>query len=152
MKPWELHPALVHFPLAFMLAAAAARVWMLRSDRDAVRQVASMAGLWGVGLGWLAASAGLLAFLTLPAHTEAVHESMLVHAGLAIAGLVTFTASVILERRASFGLPTWLAVAGAGLLVAAGFLGGRMVYREGAGVLQAPGMAPEGEHHHTHSH
>lgn len=152
MRPWEIHPVLVHFPIAFLLAAAIAQLWVSRYPQSPLHQVARTIASWGVALGWVAACAGVVAWLTLPTHTEAVHTLMFLHGGLALGGLIACTAGVLFGRRQRSAPALWLGLAGATLIAAAGFVGGSMVYRGGAGISpDRAELAPEG-HHHSHSH
>lgn len=153
MNPWELHPALVHFPLAFLLGAAIAQAWASRGPQSGLQQVAEAIASWGVVLGWAAAVAGVVAWLTLPVHSEIVHSLMFVHGGLALTGLVASTGSVMLARRGIAHRPgRWLAWSGAVLVAAAGLVGGWMVYRGGAGISPEGVHGELGGHPHSHSH
>src|SRR6266542_897509 len=74
--PWELHPALVHFPLALLLSGVVLDLYAWWRGRPG--QLRAVAGLLvaGVVTGLVAALAGVLAFFTVPAHTAAAHRLM----------------------------------------------------------------------------
>jgi uncharacterized membrane protein len=147
LRLWEIHPVVLHFPLAFLLAAAAADLIAMRRHREALTRFAAGLFLLGVVMGWLTVAAGILAYFTVP-HSDEAHELMLWHGGFASAAMLLFTwiGHVRWRQRSSVARP-WqgvlLAVA-AVLLIAAGWLGGHLVYRDGAGVQ------PETGHQHHH--
>jgi manganese oxidase len=153
MRPWEIHPKLVAFPLAFLLGGVVVDLYAVARGRPALRRAATSLLRAGVWLGVLAAAAGVLAFLTVPAHTEHAHTLMHWHiAGMATA-LVLFAFVVRARRRAFDGIPgkvaTITGVAGALLVAGAAHLGGLMVLRGGAGVDPAV-LAPHVREGHQH--
>ena len=91
LKPWELHPMLVHFPIAFLLGGAVLLFWTLRRPSELLYRTAAGLMLAGILCGWLAAAAGGLAYVTVPAHTEEGHGLMLWHLRLGLTMLVLFT-------------------------------------------------------------
>ncbi len=164
MNPWELHPTLIHFPIAFLLSGAGLDLLARWRRSEFLSRAACGLLMAGVITGLLAAGAGLLAFYALPAHSEASHQIMSWHITLAASALLFFvaiTAARWPRRDTPPGAP--LAVAyllAAGLLSAGGFLGGHLVYREGTGINPAlfaperhmPGeepTPPEPAHQHT---
>ena len=56
MKFWELHPILVHFPIAFLLGGTALDFWALRRPGELLSRSAFGLLLAGVASGWLAAA------------------------------------------------------------------------------------------------
>lgn len=90
-KPWELHPILVHFPIAFLLGGVVLLLWARWRPNELRHRVAAGMLLCGMILGWLAAAAGGLAYFTVPAHTEEGHVLMYWHLGLGLAMLALFT-------------------------------------------------------------
>ena len=138
IRIWELHPMLVHFPIALLLAGVAVE-WATRwRPNESRRRAAAGLLMAGTILGWLAAGAGLLAFLTVPAHTEDAHTLMYWHLGLGTAMLIVFSCVAIVRWRrrtepVSAGLTCAAGVACI-LLVFTGYLGGAIVYHGGAGV------------------
>ncbi len=110
--------------------------------------------LAGMISGWLAVAAGLVAFFTVPAHTEEAHELMYWHLGIGVACLVLFTWVSIRRwwhRRSVAKKAEWITgVLAAVLLVITGDLGGGLVYHGGAGVDPAL-LAPEIREGHSHA-
>ena len=138
MNIWELHPALVHFPIALFLSGVALDLVGWWRANEILMRAATWMLIAGVATGILAANFGLLAFYTVPAHTEAAHRLMYWHLGLASASLVLFTWVATVrwfrrETRPSFSARV-VGVIAAGILSAAGGLGGFIVYHGGAGV------------------
>lgn len=150
---WELHPILVHFPIAFLFGGVALLLWDMRRPDEAVQRAATGLLLAGTSFGWLAAAAGGLAFFTVPAHTEEGHYLMYWHLGLGIAMLATFTWLTVvrwrLRTQRTRPLQGVVAVFAALLLTATGYLGGVIVYRHGAGVNPEI-LAPEIRAGHSH--
>jgi uncharacterized membrane protein len=149
--PWEWHPATVHFPIAFVLGAVALDLYAWRRERADLARTATGLMAAGVITGVVAAATGALAFFTVPAHAAEAHTLMYWHLGLNAAALGLFAAVVSFRRRPE---PPGAKVRVAGLLSAAllaagGFLGGRIVYRGGAGVDPAI-LAPEVRGGHGH--
>jgi uncharacterized membrane protein len=98
--------------------------------------------------------AGLLAFYTVPsAHTEQAHDQVIWHLGLALASVVLFAAVAWVRWRSRRVLPSagslLAGVIAVGLLAAAGYLGGHIVYHGAMGVepdLLSPQLT---EQHHS---
>lgn len=150
IEPWEVHPALTHFPIAFLLGAVALDLYVGWRDRPDLRRAATGLLVAGVWTGWVVALAGLLAFFTVPGHTEQAHWLMYWHMAIQAAALLLFTwlaQARWRDRPAGVG---WLTEAVATLLLVIGSgVGGYIVYHGGAGVepaLLAPDLR-EGHHH-----
>lgn len=139
LQPWELHPSLVHFPIAFFLGAVLYDLYAWRRVDPAAARVATGL-LWaGVGTAALAAAAGLLAYFTGPAsYTEEAGRLIWWHIGAAVAQFVLFTVVAVVRWRVGPGAPpTWSRVVGllaAAVLVFAGYLGGYIVYHGASGI------------------
>ncbi|MDE2381546.1 MAG: DUF2231 domain-containing protein [Xanthomonadaceae bacterium] len=132
------HPALVHFPIA---------CWSLASCADGVALLAWPAQLHllaavliaiGCGSGLLAAVAGFVELLKLPAGHPAERAANF-HMSFALASGCLYAGSLFLRiEHQQFIAPDVLALllSGAGLLVllVTGWLGGQLVYRHGVGV------------------
>jgi uncharacterized membrane protein len=153
MRPWEIHPMLVAFPIALLVAGAVVDVYGALRRRAALASVAK--GLLAAGFvtGLLAMAAGWLAFFTVPAHTERAHELMLWHAGLGALGLVLAGFALFLRRGPAPPPPSSraLTVLAAILVVVGGHLGGYLVFRGAAGVdpeLLAPEIREAAQHDH----
>jgi uncharacterized membrane protein len=156
MRPWELHPALIHFPIAFLLGGLLIDLAAWFRPRESLTRVASGLLAAGVVSGVAAAFAGVISFFTVPAHTEAAHEQMSSHLVLASAALVLFSLVAIARWRRRTQPASALALStgllGSALLIGAAFLGGRIVYEGGAGVdpqILASAVV-QGHHHHHH--
>jgi uncharacterized membrane protein len=62
MAPWEVHPSVVHFPIALLQGGVALALYACWRRREPLARAAT--GLL------VAALAGLLAFFPVPAHAE----------------------------------------------------------------------------------
>ena len=150
IEPWEIHPALNHFPIAFLVAGVVLDLYAWRRERPNLAQVASGLLIAGLLTGVLTALAGLLAFFTVSGHTEEAHRLMYWHLGIQAAAL------------ALFAWPTWrrwrnwparpgqtdrlVACLAAVLLLIGSGIGGYLVYHGGAGVKPEL-LAPAGRDH-----
>lgn len=148
----NIHPLLVHFPIAFLNAFVAFDLAATVYRRQELMRVAS----WMLYLGALgavvAAAAGLFAAGFVP-HGEEVHKILAWHErlGLTVASLAVALSFWRLAARDHFtGMASAFRFVLAWIMVIAMFfgadLGGFMVYQHGVGVknLQAQGA----EHHH----
>ncbi|HVR85698.1 MAG TPA: DUF2231 domain-containing protein [Planctomycetota bacterium] len=137
MKAWEFHPALVHFPVAFLLGAVALDLFARWKKREALARAATWLLVWGAGAGWLASMAGLVAWKTAPRVYE-VNPLMVTHPLVALASVAAFTAIAIVRfrsRSASPSIPKVVAGAAGGLFILlAAYTGGHLVYRGATGV------------------
>jgi uncharacterized membrane protein len=147
-QPWEFHPALNHLPIAFLLAAVALELYATFRDRLALLPTAF--GLLAAGV--LAALAGVLAFFTVPAHTDESHQLMFWHMGVQATALVLFAGVAWKRRRnraaSSAGGRLVLCLAAIALL-AGSAIGGYIVYHGAAGV-DPKLLAPEVRESHSH--
>ena len=155
MHPWMIHPALVHFPIAFLTAAVAVDFWSWLRDPAAGARSATNLLVAGVVTGLITALAGLAAFFTVPAHTREAHELMYWHGGVNVIAMTIFAVLAVMRWRTpavpSPGIRIFGAVALA-LVLFGGYLGGEIVYKGGAGV-DPKILDPEVRHHtHTREH
>jgi uncharacterized membrane protein len=138
IEPWEIHPALNHLPIAFLLGSVVVDFYAWWRGRPALVQVASGLLVAGVLTGILAALAGVVAFFTVPAHTQEAHRLMYWHLGLQTAALVLFACSSWKRRHITSAVPSMpdrlVSLAAAGLLLVGSGVGGHLVYHGGAGV------------------
>lgn len=150
MKPWEFHPALVHFPIALFLAGVAADLWALLKPRENLTRAAAGLYLAGVVTAIPAVGAGILAWYTVP-HSDGVHDLMVWHPIVALACVAVFSVLAVLrwKHRAVRARPlSWvLGSAGTVLLFAAGYMGSTLVYKGGVGVEMAGGGQGGGHGH-----
>jgi uncharacterized membrane protein len=155
----RLHAALNDLPAALLATAVFFDLLSALSRRPSLRQagfVTMIAGTIGAGLAVLS---GLQAEDHI-AHGEAVHEIMETHETLALITLGIFAVLVVWrivrERRMSAGERTFsllVSLAGAGVLIATGTYGGKMVFEHAAGIPsealeQELHERAEGHHHH----
>ena len=140
IEPWEFHPALNHFPIAFLVGAVALDLYAWWRGRPGLAQVAT--GLLIVGLitGLVAALAGLVAFFTVPGHTEEAHRLMYWHLILQGVSLLLFAGPAWVRWRNWAGKPSLASRLGACfasmLLLIGSAIGGYVVYHGGAGVSE----------------
>lgn len=133
-----LHPALVHFPVAcWTLATAADVAGLLLDGPDPWRLALALLAI-GCAFGALAAAAGFLELLKLPAEHPAFALAN-AHMGLALLTWCLYSASLFLRLHGGLAWPPGtpaLALSGAGLLglLATGWLGGRLVYGHAVGM------------------
>jgi len=158
--PWEFHPALVHFPIAFLIGGVLLDLWAMRRPGSGWSRTATGLLITGLISGVVVGATGFLAFFTLPdSHTEGAHTAMYWHLGLQAASLLLF--AVVCWARWRVEAPAlgtrvvgWLATV---LLAVGAALGGWIVYHGGAGIeadLMRPHLhehsQPSGEHHEHH--
>jgi len=138
----ELHPAIVHFPIALSLTAALQFALSLILRHELLRAVA----LWNFDLAALAAVAAVLSGIRADETAEAAgiskaaHDLLETHGalGYAAAGILLGVAVLrrlvpsLIQRLAAVYLALMLLAAG--LVGVNGYLGGRKVFREGIGV------------------
>src|SRR5262245_48601887 len=155
MRPWELHPALIHFPIAFLLAGVVVELLARIRPRASFTRAAVVLFVAGVVTGIPAAIAGVVSYFTVPAHTEAAHAQMGAHMLLASAALLVFSLVAVARwpRRTqpASALALCASLAGGALLVTAGVLGGKTVLQGGGGV-DPQILAAEVVHGHHHHH
>ena len=132
-----LHPAVVHYPIALLTVGLAAAALDAVSRRrwswmtDAVSWL-----LWlGTASAWVAAGLGYLAENTAP-HVPPAWETLADHQALAYwtVGLFTFLSAWRLffrERSSKLFLLAWLIAAG--VLMATGYEGGKLVFTHNMG-------------------
>lgn len=154
MNTWELHPALVHFPIALLLSGVVLDLYGWRTKREDLSRVAYGLLVAGVIMGLVTALSGVLAYYTVPAHTEAAHERMTWHIWIQSIAMGVFGLMCLLrwKRRKSLVAPRalFLGVSAAVLLIVGSYLGAWIVYRGGAGVDPAilSHELRDGHHHH----
>jgi uncharacterized membrane protein len=139
MELWEIHPSLVHFPLALLIGGLCTDLYARARASLSAGHVATGLYVAGVVTGLVTGLAGLLAFYTVPsAHSEQAHDQVIWHLGLALASVVLFAGVAWVRWRGCGGLPSvgslLVSVVAVGLLIAAGYLGGHIVYHGAMGV------------------
>lgn len=148
----NLHPLIVHYPIALLTAFFLLEVAGVALRREGLRQAAS----WMLYLGAVGAitamAAGLIAEDTVP-HGESVHEIMEWHGrlGIAVATLSVILALWRIAAKAKFSLMAktlyfYLAAIMLICMFVGADLGGLMVYQYGVGVKSL--QQPDDHHHH----
>ena len=161
----NLHPAFVHFPIAFITAALAftAIGTLFRNGSYAAQcLVTGRWMLWGTALfALIAAVFGWFAFNSV-AHDEVSHAAMILHRNWALGALAALLALAAWDmwrgRSGKMPSPNIPSPGFLVLLVAAWLLvtgtawhGTELVYRHGLGVMSLPKSEVPG-HPHEHSH
>lgn len=152
----NVHPLVVHFPIAFLIGFLLFEVMGLALHRPSLRQAASLMLYLGAGGAVLAAAAGLVAEATVP-HGGAVHEIMEWHERLGLT--VAFLSVALAIWRALAGGHFASSMAQALHLILAGIiavclflgadLGGLMVYEHGVGVKGLQSAEDAEQHRHA---
>lgn len=154
----RLHAALNDLPTALLLTAVLFDLLAMAARRESFRQVS----FWTLVVGAVGGAAAVLSGLQAEeyiSHGDAVHRVMETHELLGFITLAIFGVlllwRIVRERRMGFRermLGVLLSLAGAGVLVATGVYGGRLVFEHAAGVptevLQAELQERGTDHHH----
>lgn len=146
MRLQEIHPSLVHYPLALLPLAVGADMLAEATDDDGLREVGRIGMAIAAGSAALAGLAGLIAQeeVDVEPGTEA-YDMLATHRTInvgAVIGAAAMAAWRWRERRAS---PAYLAMGAAslGAVAYSAYLGGKMVYEHGLGVEAAGGLRDE---------
>lgn len=139
MELWEIHPSLVHFPIGLLIAGLCADLYARARRNLSAGHIATGLYVSGVVAGLVTGLAGMLAFYTVPSsHTEQAHDQVVWHLGLALASVVLFAGVAWVRWRGWSELPSdgslVVGLVAVGLLIAAGYLGGHIVYHGAMGV------------------
>jgi uncharacterized membrane protein len=144
MRLQEVHPALVHYPIALLPTALGADALGRLTGSDALLEVGRRLTPIAAAGTLLAGLFGFVAQETVRTD-ETTEELLATHRTLNI-GLVALTAALA-GKRARMRRPTlaYLAVGAVGLGVMgySAYLGGKMVYHHGVGVSAAGGLLEE---------
>jgi uncharacterized membrane protein len=146
MRVQELHPAIVHFPIALVPLSVAADIMGTQGHEP--RWAWMGRTLWKVAAGaaGLAAVSGLIAQEEAQVPDEA-HPLLATHRTLNVAaGTVILSLAMGRGRRErATGAEIALGVLTMGILTYSAWLGGRMVYEHGVGVRPAGGIRTDHE-------
>lgn len=146
MRLQEIHPSLVHYPLAFIPLAVGADLLGRATGSRSLSDLGRLGMMLGAGSAALAAVAGLAAQeeVDVEEGSEA-YEMLVTHRTLNV-GLVAASAGMAAWRwREPEATPGYLGLglAALGLLGYSAYLGGKMVYQHGLGVEAADGIYEE---------
>lgn len=136
MKLYLLHPAIVHFPVALLLAGlGAAGAWAVSKRRAWLADAASWLLWLGTASAWAAAGLGLLAEKTAP-HVPSAWEALGEHETLAYWTLALFTVLSLWRfffsgRAPRLFLAAWLVAAA--VLLSTAYHGGELVFTHNMG-------------------
>ena len=160
--PNPLHPAVVHFPIAFLLLGAAMAVLAVFLRRWHLPLFAAVLLVCGGAGAMVASATGEEDAERIRDISEAGEEVLEHHEDwgeqarniAVVAALLSIVAAFTTNRKAvglSFSILTALCALGAAYAVAqAGHYGGEVVYRHGAGIKAAPAQAASAEAKHGH--
>lgn len=142
MRLQEVHPSVVHFPIAFLpVAIGADLLGRLTGSRTLMNFGRAAIGIAAAGAA-AAATTGLIAQQEVNADGEAL-DMLITHRNLNLAS--TVVAAAMATWRGARERPTasylTLGLASTALLSYTAYLGGRMVYQFGVGVQAADGIA-----------
>jgi len=142
MRLQELHPSLVHFPIAFLpIAIGADLLGRLTGSRALFNLGKAAIGVAAAGAA-TAATTGLIAQQEVNADGQAL-DMLITHRNLNLAATVVATAMATWRTAAERPSAPYLALglASVGLVTYTAYLGGHMVYHFGVGVQPADGIA-----------
>ena len=150
---YNVHPALVHFPIAFLSVFFLLEIIGCGLPRDRLRQTASAMLYCGALGALLAAAAGVYAANTVP-HGDAVHDIMEWHErlGLTVASLaIILSVWRLMAKQVATGMEKALFLLLSIIMIASmvfgADLGGLMVYGHGVAVHN---LQQADAHHHHH--
>lgn len=139
----NLHPLIVHFPIALIIVVAMCDFIVIMTARKSFSQAATIVAVFAALGAITAVITGLLAADSVW-HPEAAHELVETHetVGFVFLGLVIILAVFRLAAGDRIhGRFKWIgffiALAASGVVAYGSYLGGEMVYTHGAGVKQA---------------
>ncbi len=143
MRLHEVHPSLVHYPIAFLpLAIGADAVGKVTGNRTALR-IGKLGMALTAGTAALAGFFGLVAQEEVKLNNDQAGDILTTHRNLNI-GFTTL-ATLMAVRRSMRKKPSArylaLGTAAIGAVLYSAYLGGKMVYHHGVGVRAADGIA-----------
>lgn len=141
----EVHPSLVHYPLTFLPVSIGADLLGKLTGNDTLKEIGRYSMTAGAVSALFAGLAGLVAQEEVELESEEAHGMLTSHRNLNL-GLMAGSALLAFQRNKSEPGAGYLA-AGIGSLAGlmwSAYLGGKLVYKHGAGVERAGGVL-EGE-------
>ena len=153
----KLHPAIAHFPVALLSIAALFAVISLFIKKDFFKEIA----FWNLLLGVIGAIAAVLTGLIEEQHlihNEEIHQVLEKHkfTGFAILIFAQALLTWYWVRKNKFAKKEYILwviclVLGTVMITYQGFLGGRMVFEQGAGVKPMESQLKKEAHNHSNS-
>jgi uncharacterized membrane protein len=153
----KLHPAIAHFPVALLSIAALFAIISLFIKKDFFQEIA----FWNLLLGVIGAIAAVLTGLIEEQqliHNEEIHQILEKHkfTGFAILILAQALLTWYWVRKNKFGKNEYIGwviclVLGTVMIAYQGYLGGRMVFEQGAGVKPMESQMKKEAHNHSNS-
>lgn len=137
----EVHPSLVHYPLTFLPISVGADLWGKLTGNDMLKQIGRYSMTAGAVSALLAGLAGLIAQEEVDLDSDEARGMLTSHRNLNL-GLIAGSALMAWRRNKSEPGAGYLA-AGIGSLAGlmwSAYLGGKLVYKHGAGVERANGV------------
>lgn len=148
-----MHPALNHLPIAFLFGSVILDLYAWWRGQPSLAQVATGLLVAGVLTGVLTALAGVLAFFTVPAHTDEAHRLMYWHLAIQTTALLLFAWPAWKRWRNWTAAPSTthrlIACIAAVLMLLGSGIGGYIVYHGGAGI-DPELLSPKLLHGHAH--
>jgi uncharacterized membrane protein len=137
----EVHPSLVHFPIALLPAAVGADLLARLTDSDGLAEAGRVLMPVAAASAVVSAAAGLVAQEEVVAEGTArdlltTHRTL----NLALTAVGTAMAAYRMSRRRAGAGYLAVGLAGLGVLGYSAYLGGKMVYEHGVGVKPADGL------------
>lgn len=149
----NLHPAIVHFPIALLVVAALLAIMSLFNKKDSLKEWMFLNLVLGVVFAPLAIISGLIEEQNLQ-HNEAIHSVLIIHKYNGFVILVVYAALTFLywKRKKTIQIKeykVWAAclLLATGLLAYQGYLGGKMVFDLGAGVKPMEALMKKSHDH-----
>ncbi|MUP39401.1 DUF2231 domain-containing protein [Labilibaculum euxinus] len=155
-----LHPRIVHFPIALLLAATAFAILAIifKGKRDLFKELT----IWNLTLGIIGAIFAIASGLSEEGslvHNETIHSIMETHKllGFIFFGIYILLLLWLVVRKSKmknfeFTGIVVLLVLSSGILSYSAHLGGKMVYEHGAGVSPMEKILKSKDHNHDHNH
>ena len=145
MRVWEIHPALVHFPIAFLIGGVV--LDLFGQSSEAAVATATYLLIAGLATGVIAAVAGVIAYYTVPGnHTAEAHQRVYWHIWTIVTAVALF--AVVCFVRWQHPSVVSLLIRGLGvvavvIMAIGAYIGGDLVYHGGLGIdptILKPGL------------
>lgn len=140
MSSLPLHPAIVHFPIAIFVIIGILGIISIFTHREFLKNMILWLFIFGIVFTVAAIITGLIEEDSL-VHNDAIHELLEKHETNAYVAAAFFVVMFIwfifrkkINRKAEYIIWVILLMAGTGLLGYQNYLGGKMVYGQGAAV------------------